>query len=66
MLKAISVALLVAGVAMLIFGFQASKSFSSEISRVFTGSPTDKAMWMLIGGGVAAALGLFGLLRPAK
>lgn len=64
--KAISVALLVAGVAMLVFGFQASNSFGSEVSRAFTGSPTDKAMWLLIGGGVAAVLGLFGLLRGAK
>ena len=64
--KAVSIALLAAGVAMLVFGFQASNSFSSEISRAFTGSPTDKAMWLLIGGGVAAVLGLFGLLRGAK
>ena len=64
--KAVSIALLAAGIAMLVFGFQASNSFSSDVSRAFTGSPTDKSMWLLIGGGVAAVLGLFGLVRGAK
>jgi hypothetical protein len=36
------------------------------VSRFFTGSPTDKAMWMLIGGTVAAATGLAGTLRASK
>lgn len=47
-----------AGVILLIFGFNESQSFSSEVSRTFTGSPTDRSMWMLIGGAVAAVLGI--------
>jgi hypothetical protein len=35
------------------------------VSRFFTGSPTDKAVWMLIAGIVAAVLGLAGM-RGAK
>jgi hypothetical protein len=35
---------------------------SSDISRFFTGSPTDKAIWMLLGGIVVAIIGLVGLL----
>ncbi len=66
MIKAGSIALLITGVIMLVFGLQASNSFSSEVSRLFTGSPTDKAVWLLIGGAVGLVLGLFGLLRPAK
>ena len=54
------------GVALLIFGFNESHSFSSDVSRFFTGSPTDKAVWMLIGGIVAAVIGLFGTTRGAK
>lgn len=61
--KAISLALLAAGILLIAFGINASNSFSSEISRTFTGSPTDKAMWMLIGGVVAAVVGLVGLAR---
>ena len=64
--KAISVALLVAGVALAIFGISASQSLGSDISRFFTGSPTDKAVWMLIGGAVLSIFGLVGLLRGTK
>jgi drug/metabolite transporter (DMT)-like permease len=61
--KALGVALLVAGVLLIVFGIQASDSFSSDVSRFFTGSPTDKAMWLLIGGIVAGIVGSFMLVR---
>ena len=64
--KAISLAILVGGVMLLIFGISASKSLGSDISRFFTGSPTDKAIWMLIGGAVLSVIGLVGLLRGSK
>jgi hypothetical protein len=64
--KMISLALLVGGVILIIFGFQAMNSFSSDLSRFFTGSPTDKAVWMLIGGVVATIIGLAGTLRGVK
>ena len=64
--KMISVGLLIGGVVLVIFGIQAMNSFSSDISRFFTGSPTDKAVWMLIGGVVAVAIGLMGTLRGSK
>jgi hypothetical protein len=64
--KIVSLALLVGGVALIIFGLQAMDSFSSDVSRFFTGSPTDKSIWMLIGGIVAAIAGLAGMLRGAK
>jgi hypothetical protein len=59
--KAISIALLVAGVVLTVIGINASNSFSSSVSRAFTGSPTDKAVWMLLGGIVMGILGLVGL-----
>jgi len=64
--KAISLALLAAGVLLLILGVSASKSLGSDISRFFTGSPTDKAIWMLIGGVVLLIIGLAGVLRGSK
>ncbi len=61
--KAVSLALLVGGILLLAFGYNASQSFGSEVSEALTGSPTDKSMWMLIGGAVAAVAGLVGLMR---
>ena len=64
--KALSIALLAGGIVLIVIGANATKSFSSDVSRFFTGSPTDKAVWMLIGGIVAASIGLFGTMRGAK
>lgn len=61
-----SVALLVVGILLLIWGVSATESFSSDVSRFFTGSPTNKAVWLLIGGIVATVVGLFGVLRGTK
>lgn len=59
--KAIAIAFLVGGMVLIVFGINATESFSSDVSRFFTGAPTDKAVWMLIGGIVAAVVGLFSL-----
>jgi len=64
--KIISLALLVGGIALIVVGINATNSFSSDVSRFFTGSPTDKAVWMLIGGIVAAVVGLATLWRSPK
>ena len=64
--KIISLALLVVGIGMIIYGINASDSIGSSFSRFFTGSPTDKTMWLLIGGTVAGVVGLVGLLRGSK
>jgi divalent metal cation (Fe/Co/Zn/Cd) transporter len=64
--KAISLAILAGGILLLIFGISASNSVSSDISRVFTDAPTDKAIWMLVGGVVVTIIGLVGLLRGSK
>jgi hypothetical protein len=64
--KLISIALLVAGITLIVYGVAASNSVGSGVSRMFTGAPTDKTLWFLIGGGVAAAVGLAGVLRGSK
>ena len=64
--KIISLALLAGGIVLMVVGINATNSFSSDVSRFFTGSPTDKAVWMLIGGIVAAVVGLATLWRSPK
>jgi hypothetical protein len=64
--KALGVALLVGGVVLLVFGFNESQSTASEISKVFTDSPTDRAVWFLVGGAVAAAAGLYLVLTKSR
>ena len=66
MYKALSLALLVGGVVLVIFGISASQSLGSDISRFFTGSPTDKAIWILLGGAELFVVGLMGQLRGSK
>lgn len=61
--KTISLAILAGGIVLVIFGVSASNSFSSDISRIFTDAPTDKAIWMLVGGVVLTIVGLVGLVR---
>jgi uncharacterized membrane protein YidH (DUF202 family) len=61
MTKAISIALIVGGIVLLYFGGQAFNSVSSEVSRVFTGSPTNKAIMLLVAGVIATIAGLSGM-----
>jgi len=64
--KAISLAILAGGIVVMIFGINAINSTGSDISRFFTGAPTDRAIWMLVGGVVASVLGLAGALLPGS
>lgn len=53
--KITSLALLAAGVILLVFGLNSADSVSSEISEAVTGAPTDKSIWLIV-------LGVIGLL----
>jgi uncharacterized membrane-anchored protein len=64
--RALSLAALAGGIVLLIFGINAINSTGSDISRFFTGAPTDRAIWLLVGGLVASVIGLAGLLRGSK
>jgi hypothetical protein len=64
--RIVSLAVLVGGVVLLVYGITATESFGSDVSRFFTGSPTDKAVWMLIGGVVATVVGLGLTMRSWK
>lgn len=64
--KILSMALLAGGIVFIVLGLNATNSFSSDVSRFFSGSPTDKAIWMLIGGIIAAIIGLIGLAGTSR
>ncbi len=63
--KTVGLALMGVGILLIIFGISASESFSSEVSRFFTGTPTDKSIWLLIGGIIATAWGAVRVFRKA-
>jgi hypothetical protein len=50
MKRGIGLALLAAGIALTIYGINASNSVGSSVSRIFTGSPTNKTIYLLVGG----------------
>lgn len=64
--KLVSFALLVGGIILLVLGARASDSIGSSFSRLFTGAPTDKAIWLVVGGAVAAVVGLIGVVRGSR
>jgi hypothetical protein len=64
--KAIGLALVGVGIALLIYGSQASDSVSSSVSRFFTGKPTDKTVWLLLGGIAATVCGAIMAMLPAR
>ena len=64
--KPTSLALLIGGIILIIYGVSASNSAGSSVSRVLTGAPTDKTIWLLVGGIAAALIGLAGMVRGTK
>lgn len=64
--KPVSLALLVGGVVLIIWGISASDSIGSSFSRIFTGAPTDRTIWLLLGGILAAVIGFLGVMRGTK
>lgn len=62
----LAVALIAAGVVLVIWGVSASDSFTSDISRLFSGVLTDRATWLWIGGVAAVLVGMSGLLRGRR
>ena len=60
--KIISLGFLAVGIILLVYSANASNSVGSSFSRFFNGTPTDQTTWLLVGGIVATAVGLGGLL----
>lgn len=63
--KGIGIALLVIGVILLVYGINASNSAGSSVSRIFTGAPTNKTLWLLLGGIGCAIVGAVMTFRPS-
>ncbi len=59
--KIISIAFLAVGAALIIYGIKATNTTGSDFARFFTGSPTEKSIWLLVGGFIVAAIGVGGL-----
>jgi multisubunit Na+/H+ antiporter MnhB subunit len=62
----VGLAIFALGIVLLIFGFNESRSFSSDVSRFFTGNPTDRSIWLIIGGVAAVVGGLVLTLRASR
>lgn len=57
--KIISIVLMVVGAGLGLWGYQESGGFSSQVSGLFTGSPSDNVMVLYIGGAVSFIVGLY-------
>lgn len=53
--KIVSLALLAAGIILLVFGLNSADSVSSNVTEAVTGAPTDRSIWLIV-------LGVMGLL----
>jgi Protein of unknown function (DUF3185) len=62
MLRVAALGLLGAGIVLVVFGVDGVNAPSSDISRFFTGAPTDRAMWTLVGGIAMVVAGLAALV----
>lgn len=65
MQKISGVVFLVLGLILLVVGFEARDSVSSQLSQTFTGSPSNKALILLTSGAVCSVIGL-GVLFGSK
>ncbi len=64
--RLVGLILLVGAIVLLVMGIRATNSFSSQFSRFFTGSPTDRAIWLTIGGVAAIVIGAVTAMVPSR
>ncbi|NVJ66290.1 MAG: DUF3185 family protein [Gammaproteobacteria bacterium] len=64
--KIIAIVLLVVGVALLFWGYNMTQSAGEQLAEAVTGSFSDKATWLMIGGGVCALIGVLQLVMGKK
>lgn len=57
--KLVGLVLLVVGIILFYFGWQASQSIGEQLTETFTGRFSDETTWYLIGGAVAVVVGGF-------
>ncbi len=61
--KAQGIVMLAAGGALLFWGYNITQSISSKLNQALNGAPPDKAMVMMVLGGLCAAFGFFKLFK---
>ena len=64
--RLVGVALLIVGLGLLYFGWQATEAFDEQIREAVTGQYSDETLWQLIGGAAAAVVGLLLVLFGGK
>ena len=57
------VALLIGGIILLYFGYNATESVTEEVTEAVTGRYSDETMYYLIGGAIAGIVGILMLVR---
>jgi drug/metabolite transporter (DMT)-like permease len=66
MKQIVGIAFLVVGIVLLCLAYNSYHSAASGVSRVITGTSTDKTISLVIGGAVVSALGLGSLMTGSK
>jgi hypothetical protein len=62
----IGIAFLVVGIILLCLAYNSYHSAASGVSRVITGTSTDKTLWLVVGGILGTLIGIGGLLTGSK
>ena len=66
MYRMLGMALFAVGVVLLVMGVSAADSIGSEFSRLFTGRPTDRSIWLMVGGVVSMIVGAGGFMASRR
>jgi uncharacterized membrane-anchored protein len=64
--RIISLIILAIGVVLMVYGIRTINAEGGGFSHLFSVSPMDKSLWLLISGAIAAAIGTAGLVRRSK
>jgi uncharacterized membrane protein HdeD (DUF308 family) len=64
MKKVVGIALLAAGIVLLINGFEARDSLESRLNEMLRGSASRNAIWLLAGGAACSVAGVALILLP--
>ena len=62
----IGIAFLGVGIILLCLAYNSYHSAASGVSRVMTGTSTDKTLWLTVGGVLGTVIGVGGLLNGSK
>jgi hypothetical protein len=66
MQKVTGIICIVIGVLLFVWGHNIAQSFGSQVQQLWTGAPTDRAMYLYIGGAILAVLGVAQIFWPSK